>query len=133
MGFKDSLNQMLQERYLKKYGDRMTAYRGNIISVKIEQKTILFFIHILSVSLLLKPERSKNIIRCHMKKRTFFKKSKIISLQQGQLIVVQGLKDKKGEAVEILNIQNITTKKNIVDIEGIKKNQNAVKTKVIRK
>jgi hypothetical protein len=123
MGFRDTLNEMLQQRYLKKYGDRMTALRGNIINVKVTEKTILFFIHNLRVDILLRPERSKNITRCYMKKRTWFKKYNLINLQTGQLIVVQGLKDKKGEAIEILNIQNLTTKKSIIDIDQAKQKQ----------
>lgn len=129
MGFKDNLNEALQKRYLKKYGDRMTALRGNIINVKVTEKTFLFFIHNLRVDILLRPERSKNIVRCYFKKRTWFKKFNLLNLQTGHLIIVQGLKDKKGEAVEILNIQNITTKKSILDID-IKQRQ---QKQVIRK
>jgi len=123
MGFRDTLNEALQKRYLKKYGDRMTALKGNIINVKITEKTFLFFIHNLRVDILLKPERTKNIVRCYFRKRTWFKKYNLLNLQTGHLIIVQGLKDKKGEAVEILNIQNLTTKKNIIDVEQVKQRQ----------
>jgi hypothetical protein len=78
MGFRDNLNEALQKRYLKKYGDRMTALRGNIVNVKVMQKTILFFIHTLKVDVLLRPERSRNIVRCHFKKRTWFKKYNLL-------------------------------------------------------
>jgi hypothetical protein len=123
MSFKSDLNEMMQKRYLKKYGDRMAALRGNIINVKITCKTFLFFIHNLRVDILLRPERSKNIVRCYFKKRTWFKKFNLINLQTGHLIVIQGLKDKKGEAIEALNIQNITTKKSIIDVEELKRKQ----------
>lgn len=123
MSFKDKLNDMLQQRYLKKYGDRMTAIRGNIINVKVTQKSFLFIIHNLRADILLRPERSKNIVRCYFKKRTWFKKYNLLSLQTGQLIVVQGLKDKKGEAVQALNIQNLTTKKSIIDVNELKQKQ----------
>lgn len=125
MGFRDSLNEQLQKTYLKKYGDRMIALRGNIVSVKITEKIFLFFIHNLRVDILLKPERSKNIIRCYYKKRTWFKKSNIIGLQTGHLIVIQGLKDKKSENIQIMNIQNLTTKKSIIDVDKLRQEQKA--------
>jgi hypothetical protein len=124
MGFRDSLNKAYQDRLLKKYGDRMTALRGNIVNIKITEKRFLFFIHNLRVDILLKPERSKNIVRCYFKKRTWFKKYNLINLQNGHLVVVQGLKDKKGEAIEIMNVQNLTTRKSIVDVDELKKQQN---------
>lgn len=133
MGFKDSLNQAMQERYLKKYGDRLTALRGNIINVKITEKRFLFFIHNLRVDILLRPERSKNIVRCYYKRRTWFKKYDLLSLQNGHLIIVQGLRDKKGEAVLILNIQNLTTKKSIIDAEEIKKQQKKMQKQKVQK
>lgn len=123
MGFRDKMNASMQEAYIKKYGDRMTALRGNIVSVKITTKRILFIFHKLRVDILLKPERSKNIVRCYFKKNTWFKKYNLINLQNGHLIVIQGLKDKKGEAVQILNIQNLTTRKSIMDIEQLKQEQ----------
>ncbi|HBM81854.1 MAG: hypothetical protein QME45_02965 [Clostridiales bacterium] len=127
MGFRDTLNQMVQDRYLKKYGDRMTAQRGNIVNIKITEKRFLFLIHILKVNILLRPERSRNIVRCHFKKITWFKKYNLINLQMGHLIIVQGLKDKKGEAIEILNIQNLTTRKSIIDIDKLKQKQKGKK------
>lgn len=123
MSFKDKLNDMMQQRYLKKYGDRMTALRGNIINVKITQKSFLFIVHNLRVDILLRPERSKNIVRCYFKKRTWFKKYNLLSLQTGQLVIIQGLKDKKGEAIQALNIQNLTTKKSILNMDEIKQKQ----------
>lgn len=123
MGFRDDLNDMMQKRYLKKYGDRMAALRGNIINVKITEKAILFILHTLRVDILLRPERSKNIVRCYFRKKTWFKKFNLLNLQTGHLVIIQGLKDKKGEAIEALNIQNLTTKKSIIDIDKIKQNQ----------
>lgn len=123
MSFRDSLNQAMQDRYLKKYGDRMTALRGNIINIKITEKRFLFFIHNLRVDILLRPERSKNIVRCYYKRRTWFKKYNLLNLQNGHLIIVQGLRDKKGEAIQILNIQNLTTKKSIINAEELKQQQ----------
>lgn len=126
MGFRDNLNEMLQKRYLKKYGDRMTALRGNIVNVKITDKKFLFILHNLRADILLRPERSKNIVRCYFKKRTWFKKYNLINLQTGHLIIVQGLKDKEGEAVQALNIQNLTTKKSILNMDEIKQKQQQI-------
>lgn len=123
MSFRDSLNKAMQDRYLKKYGDRMTALKGNIINIKITEKRFLFFIHNLRVDILLRPERSKNIVRCYYKRRSWFKKYNLLNLQNGHLIIVQGLKDKKGEAIQILNIQNLTTRKSIINPEEIKQQQ----------
>ena len=133
MGFRDKMNSSMQEAYIKKYGDRMTALRGNIVSVKITAKRILFIFYKLRVDILLKPERSKNIVRCYFKKNTWFKKYNIINLQNGHLIVIQGLKDKKGEAVQILNIQNITTRKSIMDVEQLKQEQKQKQQKQMQK
>lgn len=129
MGFRDKLTDMMQQRYLKKYGDRMAAMKGNIINVKITQKSFLFILHNLRVDIMLRPERSKNIVRCYYKKRTWFKKYNLLSLQTGQLIIIQGIKDKKGEAIQILNIQNLTTKKSIIDVNEIKQKQKKVQKK----
>ncbi|KPU44052.1 hypothetical protein OXPF_22180 [Oxobacter pfennigii] len=130
MGFKDTLNDMLQQRFLKKYGDRLTGLRGNIVSVKVTEKTFLFFIHNLRVDILLRPERSKNIARCYFKKRTFFKKFNMIHLQVGNLVLIQGIKEKNSETVEAMNIQNLTTKKSIIDVDQPKQKQ---QRKIIRK
>ena len=61
------------------------------------------------------------IIKCKYKKNRWFKKPVFIQLSQGNLVIVQGLKPKKNkkkentsEAVEILNIRNLTTKKDLV-------------------
>ncbi len=133
MGFRDKMNSSMQEAYIKKYGDRMIALRGNIVSVKITTKRILFIFYKLRVDILLKPERSKNIVRCYFKKNTWFKKYNLINLQNGHLIVIQGLKDKKGEAVQILNIQNITTRKSIMDVEQLKQEQKQKQQKQMQK
>jgi hypothetical protein len=127
MGFKDKLTQKYTESYLKKYGDRLTQVQGKVLSVKIQPKTILWIFHKLTVTVLVKPERSKNIVRCIYNKKRWFKKIDFISISQGNSVIIQGLKGKKGkensEAVEILNIRNLTTKKDLVPMEGAPKVQ----------
>ena len=121
MGFTDKLNKYYAENYIKKYGDRLSQVQGNIVSVKVEEKTILWIFHKITAVLLVKPERSKNIVRCVYKKRKWFKKLDFIQLSQGNFVLVQGLKGKKGkenrEELEIMNIRNLTTKRDLVPIE----------------
>ena len=42
MGFKDKLAKYYTESYIKKYGDRLAQVQGNVVSVKVEEKTILW-------------------------------------------------------------------------------------------
>lgn len=122
MGFKEKLQQNYTKSYLKKYGDRLTQSQGNVISVKAEEKTILWIFHKLIVTIILKPDRSKGVAKCVYKKNRWFKKPEFMNISQGNLLVVQGLKGKKGEGdreiIQIINIRNLTTKKDLVPIEG---------------
>lgn len=118
MSITEKLQSYYTNRYLKKYGDRITQIQGNVVSVKIEQKTILWIFHKLFVTLIVRQERMKNVTKCVYKKNKFFKKPDFISVSQGNLVVVQGLKGKKGkenrELIEIMNLRNFTTKKDLV-------------------
>lgn len=135
MGFKDKLNEHYSKSYLKKYGDRITQAQGKVISVKIEEKAILWIFHKLTVTVLVKPDRTKNIVKCIYKKNRWFKKPEFMTLSQGHSIIIQGLKGKKGksdrEYIQIMNVLNMTTKKQLVPIEGdaLKKLQSAQKVK----
>ncbi len=121
MGLKEKITKSYANAYLTKYGDRLTQLQGNILSVKITSKTILWIFNKLNVDIVIKPMGSKAIIKCKYKKNRWFKKPVFIQLSQGNLVIVQGLKPKKNkkkentsEAVEILNIRNLTTKKDLV-------------------
>ncbi|MEA4826117.1 hypothetical protein [Clostridium sp. JNZ J1-5] len=135
MGFKEKLTEHYTNSYLKKYGDRITQAQGKVISVKVEEKAILWIFHKLTVTILIKPERSKNILKCVYKKNKWFKKPEFITVSQGHSVVIQGLKGIKGKAnselIQILNVMNMTTKKHLVPIEGdaVKKIQQAQKIK----
>lgn len=124
MGFKEKLQKRYAESYLKKYGDRLTQIQGNVVSVKIEEKAILWIFHKLVVTILLRPDRSKNIVKCTFRQNRWFKKPNFISIIQGNLLIVQGLKGKKGkegrETIQIINIKNLSTKKDLVPVEGSK-------------
>ena len=118
MGFKDTLAKMYADTYLQKYGDRLTQIQGHILSVKVTAKAVLWIFHKLIVDVVIKPERSKAIIRCQYKKNRWFKKPEFIQLSQGNLVLVQGMKGKKGkqdrEIITIMNVKNFTTKQDLV-------------------
>lgn len=123
MGFKEKLTQYYTKSYLKKYGDRITQLQGNAVSVKITEKTILWVFHKLTVSVLVRPDRSKNIVQCIYVKNRWFKKPEFIPITQGNLLIVQGLKGLKGkkgnsELISVMNIRNLSNKRDLVPVEG---------------
>lgn len=122
MSFKEKIAQYYTKSYLKKYGDRLTQVQGTVVSVKVSEKTILWIFNKITITLLVRPERSKNVIKCVYLRNRWFKKPEFITVNQGNLVLVQGLKGKKGkgnsEQVEMINIRNMTTKKDLVPMEG---------------
>lgn len=122
MSFKEKFAKQYAETYFKKNGDRITQAQGNILSVKVEEKTILWIFHKLFVTILVRPESSRNIVKCTYKKNRWFKKPKFMELAQGHRVLIQGLKGKKGkenrETVAVMNIMNYTTKDSLMPIEG---------------
>lgn len=132
MGFKEKLSKHYTESYFNKYGDRITQVQGNVISIKVERKTILWIFHKLKAIIVVRPERSKNIVKCYYKKNKWFKKPDFITVSQGNLIQVYGLKGKKGkedrETISLLNIRNLSTKKDLVPIDGVKVPKRVQKT-----
>ncbi|KGK86131.1 hypothetical protein SDC9_118449 [bioreactor metagenome] len=133
MGFREKINKYYAENYIKKYGDRLSQVQGNVISVKVEEKTILWIFHKLTATLLVKPERSKNVVKCTYKKNRWFKPITFIPVSQGNYVLVQGLKGKKGkenrEQIEIMNIRNMTNKKDLIPLEGKEPKVQRVKQK----
>lgn len=121
MGFKDTLAKKYADAYLTKYGDRLAQVQGHVLSVKILEKTVLGIFHKLQVDLVVKPERSKAVSRCQYKKNQWFKKPQFMQLNQGHLVIVQGLKGKKGkenrDVLSIINVRNLTTKKDLVQTD----------------
>jgi len=123
MGFKDKLTKRYTDSYLKKYGDRITQVNGNVISIKIEEKKILWIFNKLIVTLLVRPDRSKGVVKCVYKKNRWFKKPEFIPVKQGNLVIVQGLKGVKGkgdrELIQIMNVVNLSNKKELVPTNGM--------------
>lgn len=121
MSFKEKLSKSYADAYLKRYGDRLTQVQGHILSVKMTTKTILWIFHKLRVDVLVKPDRSKAIVKCYYKVNKWFKKPEFIQLNQGHSVIIQGMKGKKGkensEQLKILNVMNLTTKKDLIPID----------------
>ncbi len=120
MGVKDKVSKYYTDSYLEKYGDRMAQFQGNIISVKVEEKSILWIFHKIVATLIVKPDRSKSVMKCIYKKSKWFKKPEFIQLNRGNTVIVQGLKSNKEnekEYIEISNILNLTTKKDLIPVD----------------
>jgi hypothetical protein len=125
MGFKEKLTNSYTQSYLKRYGDRLTQAQGRVLSVKVDEKIYWKFLRIfskLTVIILVKADGSKSIARCVFKKNRWFKKIHFISVLQGQSVIIQGMKGKKGkekrEQIQVVNIRNLTTKKDLVPMKG---------------
>ncbi|MGK0467067.1 hypothetical protein [Clostridium sp.] len=122
MGLKDKLTNSYTNAYMKRYGDRLTQTQGRVLSVKVEEKSYFKIFYKLMVTILVKADGSKSIARCVFKKRRWFKKIHFISILQGQSVIIQGMKGKKGkehrEQIQVVNIRNLTTKKDLVPIKG---------------
>ncbi|MCX7885361.1 MAG: hypothetical protein N2448_10100 [Caloramator sp.] len=121
MSFKETLAKKYAEAYMTKYGDRLAQVQGHVLSVKVSTKTILWIFHILKVDILIRPERSKFVVRTQYIKKQWFKKPEFMQLSQGNLVIIQGVKGKKGkensETIQVLNIMNLTTKKDLIPID----------------
>lgn len=121
MGFKEKMQKYYTDNYIKKYGDRMTQFQGNILSTKIEEKTILWIFHKITASIIVKPDTSKMVIKCSYTKGRWFKKPDFIQVNQGHKVIVMGLKGEKGkdgsELITIMNLINLTTKVDLVPID----------------
>ena len=117
MGFRDKLTDYYTKSYLKKYGDRLTQAQGNVLSVKIDVKRYLWIFYVLTAVVFVKPERSKNVIKCTYKKKRWFKKPNFMNIHQGHLVIIQALKDKKKENIKILNIRNLSNKQDLIPVD----------------
>ncbi|KHD38280.1 hypothetical protein NL50_01890 [Clostridium acetobutylicum] len=130
MSFKDKISESYTKNFFKKYGDRLTNIQGNVLSVKVERKSILWIFNKLIATIIIKPDRSKAVVKCVYKRNGFFKKPDFMNISQGNLVIIQGLKPdknakkskKSGEAVSIMNIRNLSTKCDLVPVDdgGVK-------------
>ncbi|HBW14223.1 MULTISPECIES: hypothetical protein [Proteiniclasticum] len=122
MGFRDKLQKYYADNYMKKYGDRITQAYGSVLSVKVEEKKYLWLFNVLTATIIIKPDGSKNVVRSVYKAKRWFKKPDFINVSQGHVILIQALKGKKGsensEVLEIKNIRNVTTRKDLFKIDA---------------
>lgn len=128
MGFKDKITQYYVNSYIKKYGDRITQVQGRVLNIKIEEKSILWIFNTLKVVMIIKPEQGKTVVNCTYKKNKWFKKPEFITINQGHSVLIQGIKGKKGEkskqgadlreVIEIVNVRNFSTKKDLMPMEN---------------
>ncbi|SFC61891.1 hypothetical protein [Clostridium uliginosum] len=120
--FSGKFSKYFQDAYLEKYGDRITSTAGTILSVKIIEKSYLIF-NTMLVELIVKPEVGKSVVKCFYKKNRWFKKPEFISIAQGHKVMIMGIKGEKikkkdtTEAVQIMNVLNLTTKKDLVPVD----------------
>lgn len=119
MGFKEKMSKYYTDSYLKKYGDRLTSFQGSVLSVKIEEKSILGIFHKINVTLMVRPDRTKIVSKCVYKRNRWFKKPDFISVRQGNNVIIQGLKSVKDnkEFTEVQNVLNLTTKQDLVPVD----------------
>lgn len=125
MSFKEKFAKYYSEAYLKKYGDRITQVQGNVLSVKIYEKSILWIFHKLTVSLVVKLDGNRAVAKCTYNKKRWFKKPESMKLSQGNSVIVQGLKGKKSkknkntnDSLQVINILNLSTRQSLMPIEG---------------
>ncbi len=117
MGFRDKLTEYYTKSYFKKYGDRLTQSQGNILSVKVNIKKYLWIFYILTAIVVIKPQNSRNIMKCIYKKKRWFKKPHFMNINQGHLVIIQALRDKKNhENLKILNIRNLSNKQDLIPV-----------------
>lgn len=120
MGFRDKFDNYFKDSYFQKYGDRITSVAGTVVSIKYQEKNFVLF-HRLVVDIVVKPEVGKSIVKTRYKKIRFFKKVDFIPVNMGNKVMIMGLKGvkgkKDGDIVEIQNILNLTTKKDLIPID----------------
>ena len=119
MGFKEKMSKYYTDSYMKKYGDRLTSFQGSVLSVKVEEKSILGIFHKINVTLMVRPDRTKIVSRCTYNKNRWFKKPTFLSVRQGNNVIIQGLKSVKDtkEYTEISNLLNLTTKQDLIPVD----------------
>lgn len=119
MGLKDKISNYYSKSYFDKYGDRLTQFQGTLLSSKVEEKSILWIFNKLTATVIVRPDRSKVVMKCVYKKNAWFKKPTFLQLKQGHNLIIQGLKSTKDdkEIIEVQNIVNLTTHQDIIPVD----------------
>ena len=68
MGIKNKFEDYQMEVFMDQYGDRLIPVYGNVLSIKVERQKKLFLWNTLNVSMVVKPQGSRNVQRCTHKK-----------------------------------------------------------------
>lgn len=128
MGFKDKLTQGYTNAFINKYGDRLTQVQGRALSVKTEEKSFLGILNTIIVTIVVKQDNLRTVATCVYKKKRWFKKPTFMAIAQGHSLLIQGVKpdyskkkkkkNKFKDCITIMNVMNLTTKKDLVPVEG---------------
>lgn len=134
MGFKDKLTQGYTNAFMGKYGDRITQVQGRALSVKTEEKSFLGILNTIIVTIVVKQDNLRTIATCVYKKKRWFKKPIFMAVSQGHSLLIQGIKpdnskkkkkkkkpNKFKDCITIMNVMNLTTKKDLVPVDGSQK------------
>ncbi|AGX44870.1 hypothetical protein [Clostridium saccharobutylicum] len=126
MSLKDKLSSKFsnyfQNAYMQKYGDRITSVSGTVLSVKFLEKNY-FIMKSLVIEMVIKPEVGKKVVKCWYKKNRWFKKPEFILVKQGHKVIIMGVtgeknsKKENSQEVQIMNVLNLTTKKDLVPVD----------------
>lgn len=120
MGIKNKFEDYQMEVFMDQYGDRLIPVYGNVLSIKVNRKKKFFLWNTLNVSMVVKPQGSRNVQRCTYRK-SGFKVPPFMEIRQGNEVMVQGLKADKAKSkdpqdtIEIMNIINITDRTQLVE------------------
>lgn len=129
MGFKEKFAQSYGNAFMNRYGDRVTQLQGRALSVKTEEKSILGIINTIIVTIVIKQDNMRTVATCVYKKRKWFKKPEFIPVSQGHSLIIQGLKPdyskkhkkKFKDYISIMNVLNLTNKRDLVPVDGAQK------------
>ena len=129
MGFKEKISSSYSNAFMTKYGDRLTQIQGRALSVKTTEKSFLGILNTIIVTIVVKHDNLRTVATCVYKKKKWFKKPTFMAVSQGHSLLIQGIKPdyskkhKKNfkDYISIMNVMNLTTKKDLVPVEGAQK------------
>lgn len=129
MGFKEKLANSYSNAFMTRYGDRVTQLQGRALSVKTEEKSFLGILNTIIVTIVIKQDNLRTVSTCVYKKKKWFKKPTFIPVSQGHSLIIQGLKPdytkkhkkKFKDSISIMNVLNLTNKKDLVPVDGAQK------------
>ncbi|MDU1413222.1 MAG: hypothetical protein E6929_10475 [Clostridium sp.] len=129
MGFKEKLANSYSNAFMTRYGDRVTQLQGRALSVKTEEKSFLGILNTIIVTIVIKQDNLRTVSTCVYKKKKWFKKPTFIPVSQGHSLIIQGLKPdytkkhkkKFKDSISIMNVLNLTNKRDLVPVDGAQK------------